>query len=311
MTVADGGADGRAEDLDALPTEAWAADLADLDLRTTAEQLVLANALDAQVPVLVAAAADQVARVVEAAVGRLRRGGRLRYVGAGSAGRVAALDAEEVAATFGVDDDLVVAVVAGAERGMSDQSAEDDEAAGRADVVALDLTDADLVVAVSASGRTPYVLAAAEQARRAGALTVALVCATGSTLAAACDLAVVVPTGPELVAGSTRLRAATAQKLVLNQVSTLTMVGLGHTYGNLMVGVRADNDKLVRRRARLLEQATGAGAAEVAAALAACGGDGKTAAVMLLSGVDAEEARRRLDAAGGYVRRAVAPTPEA
>jgi len=155
------------------------------------------------------------------------------------------------------------------------------------------------------------VLAAADRARGDSALTVALVCATGSPLAAACDLAIEVPTGPELVAGSTRLRAGTAQKLVLNQVSTLTMVRLGHTYGNLMVGVRADNDKLVRRRARLLEQATGAGPGAVAAALEAAGGDGKTAAVMLLAGVDADDARRRLAATRGYVRSAVDATPDA
>ena len=301
----------RAGELDALPTEAWAAELADLDLRTVAEQLAMANALDAQVPGLVAAAADQVARVVQAAVQRLGRGGRLRYVGAGTAGRVAALDAEEVAATFGVPEDLVRAVVAGGADGIAAQAAEDDEAAGRADVAALGLTAADVLVAVSASGRTPYVLAAAEQGRRDGALTVGLVCATGSPLAAGCDLAIEVPTGPELVAGSTRLRAGTAQKLVLNQVSTLTMVGLGHTYGNLMVGVRADNDKLVRRRARLLEQATGAAPDDVAAALDAADGDGKTAAVMLLAGVDAAQARHRLAVARGYVRAAVETAAQA
>jgi N-acetylmuramic acid 6-phosphate etherase len=302
---------GRAGELDALPTEASAPDLADLDLRSTREQVALANLLDAQVPGLVAAAAGQVAHVVDAVVERLGRGGRLRYVGAGTAGRVAELDAQEVAATFGVAEDLIAAVVAGGSDGLTAQGAEDDESAGRSDVAALSLSADDVVVAVSASGRTPYVLAAAERARADGALTVALVCTAGSPLAAACDLAVEVPTGPELVAGSTRLRAGTAQKLVLNQVSTLTMVRLGHTYGNLMVGVRADNDKLVRRRARLLEQATGAAPGEVAAALDAAAGDGKTAAVMLLAGVDADEARRRLAAARGYVRTAVEATPDA
>jgi N-acetylmuramic acid 6-phosphate etherase len=301
----------RAGGLDALPSEAWVAELADLDLRAVEEQLALANAMDAEVPALVAAAADQVARVVQAAVERLGRGGRLRYVGAGTAGRVAALDAEEVAATFGVPDDLVRAVVAGGAGGIAAQGAEDDEVAGRADVAALGLGTADVLVAVSASGRTPYVLAAADRGRHDGALTVALVCAAGSPLAAGCDVAIEVSTGPELVAGSTRLRAGTAQKLVLNQVSTLTMVGLGHTYGNLMVGVRADNDKLVRRRARLLEQATGAAPDDVADALAAAGGDGKTAAVMLLAGVDADEARRRLTGARGYVRAAVATSAQA
>src|SRR5262249_34155312 len=182
-----------------------------------------------------------------------------------------------------------------------DQAVEDDEAAGRSDIAAAGLRADDVLVAVSASGRTPYVLAAVDEARGSGALTVALVCASGSPLASACDLAVEVPTGAELVAGSTRLRAGTAQKLALNQGSTLTMVRLGHTYGNLMVGVRADNEKLVRRRSRLLEQATGASAAAVAAALEAADGDGKTAAVMLLAGVDAAEARRRLAASGGYV----------
>jgi N-acetylmuramic acid 6-phosphate etherase len=285
-------------------TEAHEPALADLDLRTTAEQVALANALDAQVAVVVAAAADQVVAVVDAVVDRLGRGGRLRYLGAGTAGRLADLDAGELPATFGVPVDLVRAVVAGGAGGPADQAAEDDAEAGRADVAALGLTSRDLLVAVSASGRTPYVLAGAGRAGRDGAATVAVVCTRGSPLAAACDLAIEVVTGPELVGGSTRLRAGTAQKLVLNQISTLAMVGLGFTYGNLMVGMRAENAKLVRRRRRVLQQATGAGPAAVDQALGESGGDAKVAAVMLLAGVDAGSARDRLDAAAGYVRAA-------
>lgn len=289
----------RGDDLDGLLTEAAAADLGGLDLLSTAEQVALANALDAQVPVAVAAASRQVVSVVDATVERLGRGGVLRYLGAGTAGLLAALDAAELAPTFGIADDLVVAAVAA--------GTEDDEQAGRADVAALRSTAADVLVAVSASGRTPYVVAGALQARRAGALTVALVCSADSRLTAVCDLAIEVLVGPELVAGSTRLRAGTAQKLVLNQISTLTMVRLGHTYGNLMVGVRGDNAKLVRRRARVVEQATGAVPAEVDRALAAAGGDAKTATVMLLAGVDADQARERLVAASGHIRAAAVP----
>jgi N-acetylmuramic acid 6-phosphate etherase len=182
---------------------------------------------------------------------------------------------------------------------------EDDHDGGRSDLEALGPGPDDVVVAVSASGRTPYVLGALAAARAAGAYTVAVVNNAGSPIAAACDVAVEALTGSEVVAGSTRLKAGTAAKLVLNTISTLVMVQLGHTHGDLMIDVRATNDKLRRRAQRIVQEATGEADETVAAALAASG-DTKTATVMLLAGVDADDARRRLAAAGGYVRAAIA-----
>ncbi|MGH8775480.1 MAG: N-acetylmuramic acid 6-phosphate etherase, partial [Jiangellaceae bacterium] len=240
------------------------------------------------------------------AVQRMRRGGRLVEVGAGTPGRLAVLDAAECGPTFGIDDGQVVALMAGGDGAVREavEHGEDDEDGGRADLFGLGVTADDVIVAVSASGRTPYVLAAAEAARSVGALTVAVVNNPNSPIAAACDIAIEVLTGPEVVSGSTRLKAGTAQKLVLNAISTITMVQLGHTYGDLMVDLRATNEKLRWRAQRIVAEATGASASDVAAALAAGGGEAKVATVMLLAGIDADVARRRLEAADGHVREA-------
>jgi len=185
-----------------------------------------------------------------------------------------------------------------------DDAAEDDEDAGRSGLEALGVSRADAVVGVSASGRTHYVCAALRAAAEAGALTVAVVAADGTELAAIADHEVAAVVGPEVLAGSTRLKAGTAQKLVLNAISTIAMVRLGKTFGNLMVDVRPSNAKLLERQRRVVEAATGAGAAEAEEALAAAAGNAKVAIVSLLAGVDAEAAKRRLDDAAGDVRRA-------
>ena len=269
---------------------------ADLDLRSTTELVELINDADATVATAVRAAARPLAGAIDAIVDRLERGGRIVYVGAGTSGRLAAADAAECPATFGVEPGLVLAVVA------DEEPLEDDAIAGRAALVSAGVGSADAVVALSASGGTPYVRGALAAARAAGALTVAVVCVPGSALAAAAEHAVEVVVGPEVIAGSTRMKAGTAQKLVLNTISTVTMVRLGRTFGNLMVSVVAGNAKLRARARRAVELATGANEAEVDAALSAADGDARVAIVSVLLAVDADEARARLERHGGRVR---------
>ena len=288
-------------------TERARDDWRDLDLLDVAAQLAVFDAADAEVAPAVAAAADAIADVVAAAVDALRRGGRLVYVGAGTAGRIAALDAAEVGPTFGVSSDLVVAVVAGGAAALADaeEGLEDDEAAGARDVDGAGVGPVDLVVGVTASGSTPYVVAALRRAAELGATTALVVSTPGSPAEQVVDRTVLVETGPEIVAGSTRLRAGTAQKLVLNRLSTLAMVGLGHTYGNLMIGVRPDNEKLRERQRRILVEASGCSSDEAESALAATGRDARAALVLLLTGCSPLSATAAVQDAKGHVRQAI------
>lgn len=293
--------------LDELVTEAPNAAAADLDLRSTRELVELMNAQDAMVPAAVASAASDVAGTVDAIAARLEAGGRLVYVGAGTSGRLAALDAAECHSTFSAPPGQVVALVAGAASPApaEQDAAEDDAAAGASDVASLGVSRADALVGVSASGRTPYVLGAIAAASEAGALTACVVSARGTALGAAVRHEIAVVVGPEVVAGSTRLKAGTAQKLVLNTISTVSMIRLGRTFGNLMVDVSATNEKLRARARRVVRLATGAPDEEVEAALAAADGGAKVAILSILAGVDAETARARLAETGGHVRRAL------
>lgn len=294
-------------ELDGLATERVRADLADLDTRAPDELVGVLLAAEAAVPAALAAAAPALAAAVGLAEKGLHAGGRLIYVGAGTPGRLAALDAAECPPTFGVPAGLVRAVLAGGDgaAGRAVEGAEDDADAGAADLAAQRPGPDDVVVGISASGRTPYVLAALEAARAAGAATVAVVNNAGSPAAARADVAVELLTGPEVVAGSTRLTAGTAQKVALNTLSTATMVRLGRTHGPWMVDVVTGNDKLRRRAERILVEAAGVDDAEAAAALDAAGGHTRTALVMLLAGIDAATARERLAAGSGTVRDAV------
>ncbi len=293
--------------LDALVTEAGSRPEADYDLRSTLDLVELMNAEDAEVPAAVSAAATSIAAAVDAISASLARGGRLIYVGAGSSGRIAALDASECESTFSVPPGKVVSLLAGglSATPLEQEAAEDDRDGGAADLAALEVGRDDIVVGVSASGRTPYVLGAIETAIEAGAATACVVSAPESRLEALVDHAVVVVVGPEFLAGSTRLKAGTAQKLVLNMLSTISMIRLGKTFGNLMVDVAATNDKLHARVRRIVESATGAPPEQVAEALAAADGDAKVAIVSLLAGVDVGEARAKLDAAGHNIRLAL------
>jgi N-acetylmuramic acid 6-phosphate etherase len=292
-----------------LGTEARNAAGADLDLRTTTELVELMNAEDATVPKAVAAAAGGVAALVDDVAARLALGGRLVYVGAGTSGRLAALDAAECEATFSVEPGRVIALVAGegAPSAHEQEAAEDDAAAGRDDVERLRLEPADAVVGISASGRSPYVVAALRAARERGALTGCVVCVEESELAAVAEREVCVPVGAEFLTGSTRLKAGTAQKLVLNMISTISMIRLGKTYGNLMVDLVPSNEKLRARAQSIVREAADVSAEEADEALARSGGDPKVAIVSLLAGLEPDAARARLADAGGVVRRAVEP----
>jgi N-acetylmuramic acid 6-phosphate etherase len=293
--------------LDDLVTEARAPTGADHDLRSTAELVELMNRQDSSVPAAVDAARAQVTAAIEEIVARLARGGRLIYVGAGSSGRIAALDAAECESTFSTEPGQVVALVAGGlvTSPAVQAAAEDGAEVGAAEIAALGAGEADAVVGISASGRTPYVLGALGAAADGGALTVALVSVPDSELARIADHEIAVVVGPEFLAGSTRLKAGTAQKLVLNTISTVAMIRLGKTYGDLMVDVQATNEKLRERVRRIVRQATGASEDEADRALEEAQGSAKVAIVSLLAGIDAEAARARLDAAGGSIRSAV------
>jgi N-acetylmuramic acid 6-phosphate etherase len=270
--------------------------------------LVAAFAADqARAAQAVQAAAPQLAAAVDAALPRLRAGGRLVYVGAGTSGRLGVLDSVELWPTFSWPRDRARALLAGGEGAMfvAVEGAEDDAVQGAADLRALAVAPGDVVILIAASGTTPYALGAAEAARAAGALAIAFTNNPGAPLAAACERAVVLDTGPEVISGSTRLKAGTAQKIALNTFSSSLMVRLHKVHGNLMVDLRATNAKLERRALALTVGASGAGEAEARAALAACGGRVKVALVMLGARVDAAEAARRLEAAEGHLRAAL------
>jgi N-acetylmuramic acid 6-phosphate etherase len=264
-----------------------------LELRPTETLVRSIGVGDAGVPDGVAGASSQLAAAIDAIVERLDSGGRLVYVGAGTSGRIAAADAAECGPTFSTD--LISAV-------HTEVDAEEDDA----ELAQLDVGSRDVVLGVSASGRTPYTLGALARARDAGALTIAVVCVRDSELARAADLSIEVDVGPEFISGSTRMKAGTAQKLVLNTVSTVTMVKLGKTFGDLMVDVAPSNDKLRARARTAVALATAAPDEEVSAAMAAADGNAKVAIVSLLAGVDASTARSRLSAARGVIREAVA-----
>ncbi len=288
-----------------------------LDTLPALELVRLMNAEDAQVAGAVAAEAAHIAEAIDRIAERMRAGGRLIYVGAGTSGRLGVLDAAECPPTFNSPPGQVTALIAGGEGAVTQsvEGAEDDAEAGARDVAALNVSTRDAVVGIAASGRTPYVLGALAEARQRGALVVSLTNNRPAPIEDLADVRIAPLTGPEVLTGSTRLKAGTAQKMVLNMLSTGVMVRLGRTFGNLMVHVQATNAKLRGRARRIVEMATGLSPDEAAAALDACEGDAPTAIVHVLAGVSPGEARRRLAAAGGIVRRALSSnvnaTPDA
>lgn len=289
----------------APPTEERNPRTQDIDTLATLDLLGRLNDEDGLVAAAVRRALPALAAVVDEAVRRMRAGGRVHYFGSGTSGRLAVLDAAELRPTFGLPAGVVVAHLAGGRRALQQavEGAEDDRAAGAAE--ATGIGPADVVLGLSASGTAPYVGGALEQARRSGALTALITSSPTAPLAAAADVCVCADTGPEAITGSTRLKAGTAQKMLLNSFSTALMVRTGRTYSNLMVHVIPVNAKLRDRQVRLLVQATGAPEDQCAAALAGAGGDLRVALVTQLSGADPDAARAVLARAGGVVRTAL------
>ncbi|WP_155059308.1 N-acetylmuramic acid 6-phosphate etherase [Streptomyces blattellae] len=285
--------------LDTLVTERMDGIGPMLDALPTADLVHLMNDGDAAVAAAVRQQASAIAAVVDALAARMASGGRLVYAGAGTSGRLGVLDASEIPPTFGAPPGRVVGLIAGGTRALTDavEAAEDDPELGRSDIEALGAGALDTVVGIASSGRTPYVLGAVRRAAELGCLTVGLSCNADAPLSAAVDLPLEVVVGEEIVRGSTRLRAGTATKMVLNMLSTLAMVRLGKTYGSLMVDVQATNDKLRHRAVRIVTTATGTDESSARRVLEAAGWHAKTAVAMIALDSDADTARAALAAA--------------
>jgi N-acetylmuramic acid 6-phosphate etherase len=287
---------------DELSTEGSNPRTVDIDRLTTLGVLQRLNDEDQLVAPAVRLALPELAQAVDLALERWQRGGRVFLFGAGTSGRLATLDAAELGPTFGIPAERYLARLAGGDGAVlaAREGAEDDRAAGA--TAADDLAGVDLAFGIAASGRTPWVIGALERARQRGAATIGLACVPKPDLAAFVDVAIVVDTGPEPIAGSTRMKAGTAQKLVLNSFSSTLMIRLGKVYSNMMVDVQATNEKLRRRAARLVQQAAGGDAAAAEQSLVLSNGEVKTAIAALKLGVTPEEARRRLANVGGRLR---------
>lgn len=280
----------------------------ELDQMTELQIVTVMNEEDARVPLAIAKCLPQIAQAAAWAVEAFAQGGRLFYMGAGTSGRLGVLDAAECPPTFGVPQGMVVGLIAGGEKAFihAVEGAEDSRALGKNDLEAHALTEKDFVIGIAASGRTPYVLGGLDYARSLGCHTAAIACNVGSAVGKAAELAIEVDCGPEVLTGSTRLKSGTAQKLILNMISTASMVRSGKAYQNLMVDVMQTNEKLHTRAENIVIEATGVERAEARRAIDEAGGSVKCAITMLLAGCGAAEAQRRLDQAGGHVRGAIA-----
>jgi len=295
-------------DLRQLPTEQILHTASDLDRMSSLEIVRLMNDEDATVAAAVRRALPQIARAVDVVADGLRHGGRLIYVGAGTSGRLGALDASEIPPTFNTSPRTVQYVMAGGPRalGASTEASEDDTALAVAEMKKRKPGKHDIVLGIATSGRTPFTIAAAEYARGRGAHTIALTCNRNSPLERVCDFAIVTEVGAEVLAGSSRMKAGTAHKMVLNMISTGAMVRLGYVYGNLMVNVWTKNEKLVQRAVRIIEQATGADHDAARNALEASGNRTPVAVVMLAAGVTRAQAAAALKKSQRHVRQAIA-----
>ena len=293
---------------EALSTEQVNEQSTSLDALSPLEAVRLMNAIDQQAIQAVASAMPQIAEVIAKTARRMKMGGRLLYAGAGTSGRLGVLDASECPPTFGTDPELVVGVIAGGDRALrfAVEGAEDHPELGRQDMEEHKVCEKDVVVAISASGYAPYCVGCLEYARERGAYAVALSCNPGSIIGSRADTAIEVPTGPEILSGSTRLKAGTATKLVLNMITTLTMVQLGKVYKNLMVDMKPSNYKLNDRAVRIVKSALELESREEAEGLlSAANGSTKAAIVSYLAGCSPSEAQSVLNENGGYVRKAI------
>src|SRR6266508_427471 len=272
----------------------------------TEDVLRLMNEEDARVPEAVGRVLPEITKAVDGIVKRLENGGHLFYIGTGTSGRLGVLDASECPPTFGVSPDLVQAIIAGGYEACyrAVEASEDNAEAGETDLQTRGFTKADVLVGIAASGRTPYTVGAVEHARRLGACTIAITCAPGSPITKAAEISIVALVGPEVIAGSTRLKAGTAQKMVLNMLSTATMVKLGYVSGNRMTNVLPRNTKLHARAIRIIMAETGSDEETARTALDKAGGDPRAALVMIRTGSSVEEAIAALEASNGVIERA-------
>ena len=279
----------------------------DIDLLPPIDILRQMNDADREVPLAVEAVIAEIASTVDTIVSAFQKGGRLIYLGAGTSGRLGVLDASECPPTFGVREGMVVGLIAGGSEALirSIEGAEDDQEEGRRSLVDIDLKAEDVVVGIAVSGRTPYVIGGLNYAKQVGAATVALSCNPDSIIAGMADHAISPVVGPEILTGSTRLKSGTAQKLILNMLSTASMIRMGKSYQNLMVDVNASNQKLVARATRIVMQATGCTPQQARLFLDKTDNDAKLAILIAITGMDVEEGRLALQNAGGFLRKAI------
>ena len=290
-----------------MSTETRNQNTMNLDIMSPLEVVTVMNQEDAKVPAAITPALPNIAQCVTWAIESIEAGGRIIYMGAGTSGRLGVLDAVECPPTFGVAPEVVVGLIAGGEKAFvkAVEGAEDSRELGRQDLIDINLEKRDIVIGIAASGRTPYVLGGLAYAQEVGCHTVGISCNPGSAVGAAAELAIEVVPGPECLTGSTRLKSGTCQKLILNMISTATMVGCGKAYQNLMVDVMQTNEKLVVRAQNIVMEATGCEREVAAEKIAIAGGNAKTAITMILADCGLEEAKERLAKAKGHVREAI------
>lgn len=290
-------------ELDKLATERRNSASMDIDSLSTLDMVRLINSEDKKTVEAVEKILPQIAQAIDLTAKALSAGGRLIYVGAGTSGRLGVLDASECPPTFGVPPTLVSGLIAGGREAMfqAQEGAEDSPELGEQDLKNAQITSADVIVGISASGRTPYVVGALRYARSVGAAAVSVACSPDSPIAALADIALTALPGPEVITGSTRMKAGTTQKLILNMLSTGTMIKLGKVYGNLMVDVEETNEKLVARAHRIVVEATGCSSEESSAALSKASGSAKLAIFLILSGLPLENAKEELEKADGHL----------
>ena len=278
-----------------------------IDTLPTLDMLMLINGEDHKVALAVRDELPNIAATVDAITARLQHGGRLIYIGAGTSGRLGVLDASECPPTFGTHPELVVGLIAGGPAALMEsvEGAEDDQELGATEIAELAINENDCVIGIAASGRTPYAIGGLREAKKRGALTISIACNRPSPLEKLAEIGIAPLVGPEVLSGSTRLKAGTAQKMVLNMISTAVMIRLGKTYTNLMVDVQPTNVKLRQRARRIVAEATGLDLQRATEILSACNGEVKTAIVAILAGISPELARTRLHETGGYVRKAI------
>ncbi|MBG9586682.1 N-acetylmuramic acid 6-phosphate etherase [Cytobacillus firmus] len=282
----------------------------EIDLMTTEEIITIINQEDTIVPNAIAREIPHIVKVVDEITESFKKGGRLIYVGAGTSGRLGIIDASECPPTYGTDPEMVVGIIAGGKEAMTEavEGAEDDSEQGRQDVADIQLSDKDVLVGIAASGRTPYTIGALQYGNEVGAVTVSVACTKDSEMGKISKYTIAPITGPEVVTGSTRMKAGTAQKLVLNMLTTASMIKLGKVYGNLMVDVQMTNEKLFKRAENIVKMATGASDEEARAALNEQNYHTKAAILQILTGLKGEEAAELLKKHNGYLREAAADT---